>query len=468
MLSTPTQAARSMPSGPSSRMVNLSPIFYGWIVAAAGALGLIMTSPGQTYAVSIFIEHFIADLGISRSVVSTLYTVGTLIGSVALPMIGRQVDRRGPRRMVVLISLLFGVACLYMGLVANAAMLLVGFVAIRMLGQGGLSLISQYSINQWWVRRRGSVMGISNLVVSLLGLGLFPTLIHGLISLYGWRGAYPILGGMVLVTMLPLGHLFFRNEPERYGLRPDGENIPDGEKIPDGPASKNAIPVKRAVAEEAWTAQEALATPVFWIVVLGLGAVSMLNTGLMFHMVSIFRDNGLSDAVAAQAFVPVAMTTALITLGAGILIDRVPARYTLAAGLICQAAALVLAYRLTSMGMALAYGVILGATSGLTRAVGSVIWANYFGRKHLGSITGITSTILIAGSALGPMPMGIARDLLGSYNSALNLLAVIPLVLAVAALFVSKPQKKAIPAAGHGFDEEQASSDAEEPASSRV
>ena len=81
-------------SFPQSRLVSNSPIFYGWVVLAVGTLGVIMTSPGQTYAVSIFIEHFIEDLGLSRTMVSTLYSLGTVTGSLALPLIGRAIDRR--------------------------------------------------------------------------------------------------------------------------------------------------------------------------------------------------------------------------------------------------------------------------------------------------------------------------------------------------------------------------------------
>ena len=135
-----------------SRLVAQSPVFYGWIVLAVGTLGVIMTSPGQTYAVSIFIEHFIEDLNISRSVVSTLYAAGTLTGSLALPFIGREIDRRGTRVMVVVVAALFGLACIYMGAVRGALMLGLGFIAIRMLGQGSLTLVSQNAINQWWVR----------------------------------------------------------------------------------------------------------------------------------------------------------------------------------------------------------------------------------------------------------------------------------------------------------------------------
>ena len=109
-----------------SRLVNQSPIFYGWIILLMGTLGMIMTSPGQTYAVSIFIEHFITDLGLSRGLVSTLYTIGTLVGSFVLPLVGRQIDRRGPRLVMVFITLLFGLACVYMGFVSNAVTLGLG------------------------------------------------------------------------------------------------------------------------------------------------------------------------------------------------------------------------------------------------------------------------------------------------------------------------------------------------------
>lgn len=425
--------SQSQPLSPAltSRVIRRSPIYYGWVIALAATLGMVMTSPGQTYAVSIFLEHFIVDLGISRSLVSTLYTLGTLVGSFALPLIGRQIDARGPRMMTVAISLLFGIACIYMGYVTNAVMLGLGFVAIRMLGQGALGLVSSYTINQWWVRRRGMVMGLSGVAMSLLGMGLFPSLIQRLIDDFGWRTAYPVLGVSILVLMLPVGYLFYRNQPEAYGLKPDGL----AKKAIDGSANENVL------VEEEWTLSEVTRTPAFWIISAGLASMSMLSTGLFFHAVSIFSDNGLPAAVAASAFVPVALTTALVNLLGGFLVDRISARYLLALALFFQAVVLVLAHSLGSVSMALLYGVVLGTTSGLQRTVSSVIWANYFGRRYLGSITGFTTTILVASSALGPMPFGVARDLLGTYNFILNVTAIIPLVLAVVALFLRRPQK---------------------------
>lgn len=420
-------------SNGDSRWVTQSPIYYGWTILIAGTIGLVMTSPGQTYSVSLFIDPLIESLGISRSLISGLYTLGTLVGSFALPVIGRQVDRHGPRRMVVVISLIFGLACILMGAVQNVVMLALGFIATRMMGQGALSLVSQNVINQWWVRKRGSIMGISGLALSLLGMAAFPNLVHFLLDSVGWRFAYVIQGLLVLVIMLPVGYFFFRDRPEIYGLQPDGHTKP--EHAGDTPAWS---------WEENWTLAEALRTPVFWVISLSMAAVAMLSTGLFFHMVSIFEDSGLDAGVAAMVYVPLATTTALVNLGSGLLVDRIPMRVVVAASLVLQALALWMAPTLTSVTTALLYGGVLGASGGLQRTISSVVWAAYFGRRHLGSIAGVSSTIMVAGSALGPLPFGLSRDLMGSYGPVLMGSALLPLVLGIVCLFFDKPRRPAL------------------------
>ena len=77
-------SSKAKRAGRQSNFVTRWPVFYGWIVMIAGTIGFIMTSPGQTQVVSIFIESIIEDLGMSRSLVSSLYSVGTLVGSFTL------------------------------------------------------------------------------------------------------------------------------------------------------------------------------------------------------------------------------------------------------------------------------------------------------------------------------------------------------------------------------------------------
>jgi len=417
--------------GQTSRLVTRSPIYYGWIILAAAMVGRVMTSPGQTYSVSIFIEHFISDLGLSRSLVSTLYTIGTLTASLALPYVGRQIDRRGPRVMVGIVAALLAVACVYMGLVQNAIMLGIGFVLIRLLGQGSLEMVSTNTVNRWWVRRRGTVLGIAGVSFALLGSGLFPSLIHTLIRNFGWRTSYMLLGLLVASVMLPVGLVFFRRQPEDFGLLPDGAQIEPG-----------ATPTAPVVVEEHWTSAEAVRTRAFWVISLGLASIAMLSTGLIFHAVSIFQDGGLSAEVAAVAFVPLSLTSALVTLGSGVLVDRVPVRHLLCGALFFQAISLLVAPHLQAGPMVLMYGILVGITLGLQATVSSTVWAMYFGRQHLGSITGIASLVMIAGSALGPMPMGIARDLLGSYTLTLSVAAALPMILGILALTIRRPQRQ--------------------------
>jgi MFS family permease len=366
--------------------------------------------------------------------------VGTLTGSFALPVVGHQIDRRGPRLIMTITAVLFGLACIYMGVVLNAVMLVLGFTAIRMLGQGSLALVSKNVINQWWVRRRGTMMGISGLLVSLLGIGGFPSLINWLIPIYGWRITYMLLGLMLLLILLPLTLLFVRDQPEQYGLHPDG-TIPTFSG--DNPAGTTVSQIE--TPEENWTLQEALRTPIYWIFTFGMASTAMLSTGLFFHMVSIFEDNGLSPTVAASVFVPIAATTAIVNLGGGILVDRISIRLLMAVALFLQTSSLLMAQFLQSIEVAFMYGMIMGTTMGLIGIINSVSWAKYFGRKHLGSISGLTTTILVAGSALGPVPFGFTRDLLGSYSMALTICAIIPFVLAIASLFVNRPQKSDSP-----------------------
>ncbi len=412
-----------------SRVVANSPIYYGWVILVVGTLGLIMSSPGQTYSVSIFIERFIEDLDISRSLVSTLYAAGTVTASMTLPFIGRLIDRKGSRFMAVVIAIAFGLACIYMGTVRNAMMLGFGFVGIRMLGQGSTSLVSRNVINQWWVNRRGAIMGISTLFAAVLGTGSFPRLINWLINTYGWRTAYPMLGGMVMCVMVPVGYLFFRNRPELYGLEPDG-----------GMKSVKTTADGEAVVEENWTVQQVIRTRAFWLIVLGTASFDMLGTGITFHVVSIFSDNGLDAQAAANMFLPMSIATASVGLLSGIVIDYVEAKYFLMLELLLFTVTLLMATVLTTPSLVALYGIVFGCASGMGRALSSVVWANYFGRENLGTISGVTFLFGAAASGLGPLWFGVARDYFGSYTIALYAAAAIVFSLALLALTIKRPR----------------------------
>ncbi|MGC9349164.1 MAG: MFS transporter [Anaerolineae bacterium] len=429
-----------MTSTQKSSIVHRTPFFYGWVIAVVATLGIIMTNPGQTPVISIFIDRFIDDLGISRSLISSLYLVGTVVGGLSLSVWGRQIDRHGPRLMTGVIAGLLGVACLYMGFVQNAVMLGFGFVLLRMLGQGGLSLVSRHVVNQWWVRRRGLVVGLTGVAAALLGMGLFPNIVHSLLGRYPWRITYAILGGALLLGMAPLSLALLRDRPEDYGLEPDRDGAQDEERAPDG-GDPLVESQKAPSPERDWTLERAVRTPSFWVVAVSFFASAMLGTGLYFHMVDIFDSRGLAPQVAAAVYVPISVTSALVRLGSGYLADRIQMRYLMTASMGALTLVMVMAQVFNSVPLALLYGVLMGVNGGLSQTIGGVVWASYFGRRHLGAIAGLASTISVIGSALGPLPLGLARDLLGSYNTALLIEALLPVALAIANLVIGRPTR---------------------------
>lgn len=414
-------------------IVTAFPFYYGWVIMAAGTLGMIMTSPGQTYTESIFIEYLINDLAISRSLISMLYSFGTLVGGFSLPLWGKQIDRHGTRKIVTIISILFGLSCIYMGFVQNALMIGLGFMLVRMLGQGSLGLVSQTAINQWWVRKRGMIMGISGLLMAILGIGGFPSLVYWLISAFEWRLAYGILGVSLLVIMAPVGLIFFRNRPEDYQLQPDGTVNDDSD--PSNPS------IDIFIEEENWTLKEALRTPTFWVFSFSFSLFALLITGISFHLVSIFHVQGLEASLAAGVYLPIAITAAGANFLIGYLSDRMPLRYLLATGLFFQAISMLMGLWIRDPVSVLFFGVIIGIANGIPRALGTVTWPSFFGRKHLGSIFGFTSALTVFGAAIGPLPFGYAYDRIGSYQPVLWGSAIISVLFGLVTLMTRKPRK---------------------------
>ena len=278
---------------------------------------------------------------------------------------------------------------------------------------------------------QGSCNGHIRPFVALLGLGLFPVGVNYIIPELGWRNTYILLGSILLLGMVPMGYIFFRDRPEQFGLNPDGYKKTNESDTGNDPRH----------LEDNWTLRDAILTPSFWVVGGSAGTISMLTTGLIFHLVSIFNDQGLDADAAASVFIPLSITMAVVTLCGGALADRIAGRYILALVLAAQVAVLFMAMHLTSFWFILLFGVTMGLISGLYRVIMSVLWANYFGRLHLGSITGIAQTIAVGGSALGPLPLGIAHDMFGNYQGVFLWCTILPLIFGIANIFVGKPRR---------------------------
>lgn len=399
-----------------------------WAIVTAGSVATVMSAPGQTAAISVFTAPLVAELGISRSALSTSYLIGTLGGAVAMPLVGRALDRFGIGRSMAVIGAVFGAVLIALSYVTEIIGLTAGFIGIRMAGQGALGLAASTAVAVYITRRRGLALGIKSAVGSA-GIALAPVLLERVISHHGLAIAWRAEGIAVWVVVIPLALFVFPRS-----TRP----TPILETHDDGVRSGVLPPV-------AWTPRGAARTPIFWTIVAALAAQGMLSTALNFHQIAALGEQGLSSSQAALNFVPQAVATMAVTIAVGALVDKVAPKYGVVVAMVLLGASLLMLPAVTSVGTALVYGSLLGASGGLMRTVEAAAFAHYFGTTHLGAIRGIATTINVGSTAFGPLALSLGQTSLGSYGAASATLAVVPVAVALVALVVREPRTSATP-----------------------
>lgn len=405
-----------------------SGFFYGWIIVAVAGLGIFASGPGQSHTFSVFVEPISRDLDVSKATLATAYGLATLVAAFLLPRMGRLVDRFGPRRMLAVIVVCLGLACLFFGAAANFIWLSIGFAFLRFFGQGSLMLGCANLVSQWFSRNRGFALSLMVLGFGV-SMAVHPPLSQYLVDNYGWRKAWFVLGGMTWLLMLPPVIFLVVNKPEDKGL------LPDGGQSPATAAQTGAD----AETISGLTLKEALADRTFYILSMGMFAIAMLVTTLHFYQVAIMTSQGLDAEMAARIFSVSAVAMVVSMPLVGRLFDRVRTRFVFAASLLITAGSLVSITLVISTEFAIFYALLFGLNNAFSMTMFGYIWPRYFGRKHIGSIQGTGQMIAVVGASLGPLPIGLAFDFIGSATSTLWMLAAFPTFCAVLAFGLKTP-----------------------------
>ncbi len=375
-----------------------------------------MTGPGQTVGVSVFIDPMVSALDTSRAAVSSAYLAGTLMGATAMPVVGRFVDRRGIRVAQLVVGSAFVVALIGMSAVPGVLWLVLGFAGIRMFGQGSLSMVSNVSVAIWFERRRGVAMAVLATAGGALMM-LVPVVLNVVIQSSGWRTAWLVAAAAVALVVLPIAW---------FGLVEPPDESPD--PFPEADAGDKSAGGRHGPSGS-FTRWEATRTRQFWILMaVGVGS-GMLTTALNFHQIDLLGEAGLSSSEAAAMFLPQVVGSAVASVGVGLLLDRVGARFVPALTMAALLAVLLVAAALAGGWIVLVYAVMLGAVGGSVRAALNTMVPGYFGVEHIGSIQGLMFLAMVAGTALGPVTLSLVEGRTGSYRSANLILAVVPVVV---------------------------------------
>lgn len=421
------------------------PFFYGWMILLWSAMGIVMSVPGQTIGVSVFTDPLLGALGISRGDLSLAYMLGTIASSLLLGWAGKFYDRFGARPMALIATIGLGFVLLFLSQVDTflfqflevdssviiISVMFLAFLFLRFFGQGMLTMASRNMMVQWFEQRRGFASGFSNVVVSL-AFSSSPVLLYFLVEYFTWKGAWIVMAIVAGIIFPIIVIVFYRNKPEDSGLTPDCDYVPSEKK------SRNLFPVIKQ-----FSLFEARRNYAFWIFSVMLGMQGLYITAFTFHIISIFDMAGYSEEVAIRIFQPGAIIAVITTLVASSVSDHIQLKYLLYVKGIGACTAIVGVIFLAQWDIAY-YMIILGngIMGGLFSVLVTVIWPRYYGREHLGAISGQAMMIMVFASAFGPILFSTSLTHFGSYGAGAWACLVVYGGLTLAATRANNPQIK--------------------------
>jgi MFS family permease len=393
--------------------------YYGWRVVLAACLG-VMVGFGSlfVYTFSVFMKPLSAEFGWGREAISRGFGLAALSMAIGSPLLGRWLDRYGPRRVILPCLTIYGCAIASLALLRpHLWQFYATCILLGMVGNGAAHLAFSRAISTWFHRRLGMALA---LVMAGAGLGamILPSFAQSIISRAGWRAAYLSLGGLALVVGLPLTWRYIHERAPVHH---------------DSPAPLDSGP----------TWQQGARSFPFLIIVAVLFVNSVAMNGTVTHLVALLTDRGITARGAALSASLLGGSSLLGRLAVGWVLDRYfGARVAFVVFLITAGGILMLARAETVLMGCVAAG-LLGVGAGGEADITPYLLTRYFGLRAFATLYGITWTFYAIAGALGPVILGRAFDSTGSYTSLLTLLAV---AMALAgALMLLLPRYSTVP-----------------------
>jgi MFS family permease len=412
--------------------------FYGWVIVGMTVLGLVLVY-GTRHAFSVFFPPILNEFGWERGSTAVMLSLNILIYGLVAPVAGSLGDRWKPRRVMPIGLVILGLATASCAFASELWHFYLLFGVLMPIGSAfsGWPLLGPALAN-WFVKRRGLVIGLGN-----MGGGL--SFVYGVfaefaISHLGWRSAFFVLAGTLVVLMLPLSLLFFHYRPEGRGLRPYGTAEPS-----IGEAQKPATVVIKNGLSRNWTLAQAMRTYQLWLMVLsfslywGMGAYLVLA-----HQVKFTVDVGYSSMFSASVF---GLFGIFVAGGraCGFISDWIGREKTITLSAILSVGAVVslLLVKDTSQPVLLyLYATCLGCGVGFYSPAIIAGMADIFHGRNFGGIMALLLTGMGVGGAIGPWLGGYIHDISGSYDSGF-LLSMVCFALSSVAVWIAAPRHAA-------------------------
>jgi MFS family permease len=362
-------------------------------------------TPTITAAFGVFLVPIAAEFHWLRAGVSGAAALLSLATALASPLAGRLGDVWGARRTVLIGSLALGLSILSLGIaIANPIVFYLQFAVIGAAGALPSSMLYAKLLAEWFETRRGLWMGIASGVGNGLGATCFPILAGLMLAASSWRGAFVGIALIVLAIGLPLQIALIR---KFAGSQPGG----------------GALIVDEA-DYEGLRAAEAFKSVKFWMLATALPLGAGCLTAIFATIVPLITDRGFPLSVATLVVAVCGLTSTVWEPTVGYILDRSRRPRVLAPFYLIAAAGLYCLLRAQTPAVLFAGAVMVGLGLGAEFSALSFLLSRYFGRRELGSISGVAFAVLLFAGALALVLLNLAYDVTKSYGVAV--LAIMP------------------------------------------
>ena len=399
-----------------------------WMIAATGVL--MQIALGAVYAWSVFRIPLTQNYGWTISQVTVAFELAILVLGFAAFAGGLWIRRAGPRPVVFLAAILYGLGTALAGLSHSLPSLYLTYGVIGGAGLGLGYIVPLATLIGWFPDKRGLITGIA---VAGFGAGALITapIAERLIATVGVSSTFVVLG-IAYFIILALAATVMRKPPEGYMPRGFKPSAADG-------SAALALTLRQALGTWQWY---------------GLWLTLFLNTAAGISIISqaapMAQEISHVSSAAAAALVGIIS----IANGCGRFLwawfsDIIGRKAVFVTMFLLQGVAFLLLSNVVAFGSltGLAFVILLcyGGGFGTMPAFA----ADYFGAKDIGSIYGLMLTAWGVAAVVGPTLIAYVRQATGEYQGALEILALITLLSAILPLLLHPLGLPSIASASH-------------------
>jgi MFS family permease len=395
--------------------------FYGWLIVLIAFFSAFVIA-GTFVTFGQFINPLGRAFGWSVGLIGLASTVRQLTTMAAALVVGRLTDRAGPRRVMFVGALVAGVTYLLLYFLADPLVFYLLFtvgIAIGFSMIGGTP--AQAAVARWFRSKRGLALAITSMGGSLGGVVMAPA-VQYLLTNGDWHIVFAVIGGGILMLLLPLIALAMRDDPVLMGVRPDGDP-PLAGSLPAEP-----VTAKSTLAEPRWTYRTLFNSRNFWMLTLGYLFASTLYTLIEVYQFPILTSRGLDGATAAWFISIYSLSAALSKFGWGYLADRVDLRKLIMLALCANSVALVMLAFATALPVIWFYTLLGGASGGGQSSLLPALIAQKFGHRSFGTVAGLFLPLSMIAPAIAVPLAGFVFDATHTYTVVFVITAALAMV----------------------------------------